>query len=63
MVFPFLELIFISGSEISKNPILKDLSPEKPDNTINNASVPTMTPMAAMKVIILMVLLLLLENK
>ena len=61
--FPFTEVIFISGSEVSKKLKLKDLKPENPDRTINKARVPTITPMVAISVIILMVLLLLFENR
>ena len=46
-----------------KKPILKVLNPENPESTINKAKVPTTTPTVAIRVIILMVLLLLFENK
>lgn len=61
--FPLIEVIFKSGSEVFKKPILKVRKPENPDNTMNSAKVPIITPKAAIRVIILMVLLLLFENK
>ena len=61
--FPFTAVILISGSEVFKKPTLKVRKPEKPESTINKASVPITTPIAAIDVIILMVLLLLFENK
>jgi len=43
--------------------MLKVRKPENPESTINKAKVPIITPTAAIKVMILMVLLLLFENK
>ena len=61
--FPFAAVILMSGSEVFKKPMLKVRNPEKPESTINKAKVPIITPTAAIKVMILMVLLLLFENK
>ena len=61
--FPFVADIFISGSSVFKKFVLKVLSPEKPERTINKAIEPTITLRVAIKVIIFIVLLLLLENK
>ena len=61
--FPFKALILMSGSEVSKKLVLNVLNPEKPDKTMNKASVPITTPKAAIIVMIFIVLLLLFENK
>jgi len=61
--FPFTGLIFRSGSETLIKSKLNSFNPEKTESTINKAIVPTITPIAAIRVMILMALLLLLENK
>lgn len=56
-------LIFKSGSDTLIKSKLNSFNPEKTESTINKAKVPTITPNAAIKVIILIALLLLLVNK
>ena len=55
--------IFRSGSVKDVNSKLKFLSPENPESTIKRAAVPTIIPKPAIRVITLMALVLLLENK
>jgi len=55
--------IFRSGSVKEVNSKLKFLSPENPESTIKRAAVPTIIPKPAIRVITLMALVLLLENK
>lgn len=61
--FPFIDVIFKSGSVVFKKLKLKFRRPENPESTINKAKVPTTTPTPAIMVMIFMVLLELLENK
>ena len=58
-----MEVIFKSGSEILRKETLKVLRPEKPESTINKEKVPITTPKKAINVMMLIVLLLLFENK
>ena len=63
MVLEVVGTIFKSGSEKEVNSKLKFLSPENPESTMKRAAVPTIIPKPAIRVIKLIALLLLLENK
>ena len=61
--FPSADVILRSGSAVRIKLRLKSLRPENTDKTMNKAMVLTITPRVAIRVIIFMALLLLLERK
>jgi hypothetical protein len=63
IVLVVLGTILRSGSTKEVNYKLKFLRPENPERTIKRAAVPIIIPKPAIRVIKLMALLLLLENK
>lgn len=63
MVLVVVGTIFRSGSENEVNSKLKFLRPENPESTIKRAAVAITTPKPATRVIMLIALLVLLENR